>query len=249
MPEPMPPHRPDWPHAPKHLIEAVEKFGFPDVCTASGQPVWYLHPERTLVVEEDLRDQCHRTGRYTGAVRWSVLEHSALTVLLARKHLDFFVRLLSQGQRTLPSICYMAPEVFEVEFLRRVAVHDLHEYVCLDVPGPMKKLLPGYRERIENPWADHVHAAWGIPYPARDSEWGRLVKLVDKRALWVEEVYLGHGFADHSRGRLIESGLPYDQKDERAMEMVGVAAEIGGAWALWENFVGPALRGAVSELP
>ena len=49
---------------------------------ASGEGVWFEHPERTRILPMDLRVHLSRLCRYNGALDWSVLQHLALCVEL-----------------------------------------------------------------------------------------------------------------------------------------------------------------------
>lgn len=128
--------------------------------TASGQPLDYERPERTVVGPHDIYIHLRRTMRYAGAVRESVLQHSALCVALAQD--------LGYGPLDVAL----------------VAAHDLHEAYVLDLPTGLKQLCPEYR-RIEDAWAAHVHRQIGLPWPL-SQEQQDLVKIVDLRALVVE---------------------------------------------------------------
>jgi hypothetical protein len=138
---------------------AVEKT-WPDICMASGEPVWFLHPERTTIRPADLRVHLARVCRYHGALDWSVLQHLALCVELAER-LDYRAGLVPY-----------------------VAAHDLHEAVVGDLATHLKRLVPVFAD-IEHAWEGHVHRslglAWLPPQSIRDD-----VKHIDKIAIAVE---------------------------------------------------------------
>jgi hypothetical protein len=106
--------------------------------TATGRHVWYLEPSRTAVVEQDLYAHLSRQCRYAGAVEWTVLQHLALCVELARPY---------------------GPDV-----MAYAAAHDLHEAYVPDLPWALARLLPGYAE-LSNAWEQHVHTSVGLEWP------------------------------------------------------------------------------------
>jgi hypothetical protein len=143
---------------------------WPDICMASGEPVWFREPHRTVVRPADLRAHLPRVIRYNGALPWSVLQHLALCVELAE----------ALGFPT-PAVPY-------------IAAHDLHEAVVGDLPTHLKQLVPAFRD-IEDAWEAHVHRSlgldWPVPEPVRAS-----VKRVDQIALAVEMACMGHAMAE-----------------------------------------------------
>lgn len=148
----------------------------PDLCTVSGKGVWFLEPHRTVVDLDDVLWHLGGCGRYAGAVRWSVLQHTALC-------LRIFDALL-------------VPVIGPARLTRRyVVAHDLHEGYVLDLPSGLKRRLPEYKTRIENPWEAHVHAALGLAWPV-PLDVAAIVKQVDGLALVAEMTLLGHAFRD-----------------------------------------------------
>lgn len=142
---------------------------WPDICMASGEPVWFLYPERTRVLAADLRVHLPRVIRYNGALPWSDLQHLALCVGLAD--------LLGFPTSARPYI----------------AAHDLHEAVVGDLPTHLKRLVPAYKD-IEHAWEAHVHRSIGLEWPVpEDIAWS--VKRIDQVALCVEMDCMGHAMA------------------------------------------------------
>lgn len=157
---------------------------WPDICTASGRGVWFLHPERTVIDPADLREHLPRVCRYNGALPWSDLQHLALCVLLAR--------------------C----ESYASETLAYVAAHDLHEAYIGDLPTHMKRHLSGWRE-IEAAWEKHTHESLGLRWPL-DEHVKKSVKAIDKVALCVEMDRMGHVMAEgvaQRRGVTVDDGM------------------------------------------
>lgn len=143
---------------------------WPDICMASGEPVWFLTPDRTRILPADLRVHLPRVIRYNGALGWSVLQHLALCVELAER-LGF----------PTPAIPY-------------IAAHDLHEAVVGDLPTHMKRLLPAFKE-IEDAWEAHVHRSLGLEWPVPESIRAS-VKRIDQIALALEMTCLRHAMAE-----------------------------------------------------
>lgn len=126
--------------------------------TATGREVWYRDPARTEVVEWDLYTALSRQCRYAGAVDWTVLQHLALCVELARPY---------------------GPEV-----VAYAAAHDLHEAYVPDLPWALCRLVSEYAD-LSNAWEAHVHQAVGLAWPAPVAIEER-VKILDRVAVAVE---------------------------------------------------------------
>lgn len=142
---------------------------WPDICMASGEPVWFLYPERTRIRAADLQTHLARECRYNGALPWSVLQHLALCVELARH------------------------AAVAAAHLPYVAAHDLHEAVVGDLPTHLKRLLPAFAP-IEDAWEAHVHRSMGLSYPP-EPEVKAAVKRIDHLALALEMDRFGHAMA------------------------------------------------------
>lgn len=128
------------------------------------QEVWFLEPERFEVRIDDLYEPLSRLPRYGGGFPVTDLQHLALCVYLARAESAFRVGLM--------------------------ALHDLHEACCIDVPSPMKAILPGYVE-IEHPWMAHFHRSLGYPWPLEEED-AAFVRRVDAEAAAVEMEIVKH---------------------------------------------------------
>lgn len=133
-----------------------------DATTATGQPIWYAHPERTPVAPADLSIQLARICRYHGAVDVSVLAHLALCAELARA-------------LELPS-----------SKVALAAAHDLHEAYIGDVHPRIKAMCRGWNE-LEAAWEQHVHRALGLAWRPLIE-----VLTIDVLALAVEARWKAH---------------------------------------------------------
>ena len=151
--------------------------------TATGADVWFLHPERTPIRGYDLYIHSSRICRYGGAVEWTLLQHTALCVALARRG-----RIVA-------------------EIVPYVAVHDLHEVYVGDVVAALKEVLPEYKARIETPWEARVHHALGLCFPLDRSMKGA-VKRIDIRALAIEMIFCQHPRAGVMVDRFVAAGEP-----------------------------------------
>ena len=144
-----------------------------DLVTISGEPVWYDEPQHTRILARDLRVHLAHQRRYLGAIDVSVLAHLAITVQIAREW--------GCGN----------------DILRRMAIHDAHEAFVGDVPTKLKKHLPGWAA-LELAWERRVHEAFALVLvdevspPVR-----RLVKEIDRAALWAEMDVWGHPGVTH----------------------------------------------------
>lgn len=80
-------------------------------------------------------------------------------------------------------------------------LHDAAEAYLLDIPRPLKVLMPWYKE-AENRLMEVIYHRFGIPLPTAEEE--RKVKEVDNRILATEKLYL------HKPGHPWELPEPYD---------------------------------------
>lgn len=140
-----------------------------DMTLNTGKPVWYMHPELTPLELNDFRIPVENICRYNGGLRWHLIRHLALGVLLCR------VRFGTDSIARNVAGYY--------------ATHDLHECVVGDMVSGMKKHLPGFR-RIENLWEEYTHEQIGLPLEFCLSH--RAVRELDQLALIVEMTRLGH---------------------------------------------------------
>jgi hypothetical protein len=153
----------------------------------TDKPVWYLHPDRTHLVLEDFRSSLENICRYNGGIKWTLIRHLALGVLLAR---DYY--------RTNPNLISIAGYY---------AAHDLHECIVGDVVSGMKKYLPNFQV-IEDQWEIHVHNCIGLPIHECTNR--KEVKTLDLLALVTEMTMLNHPAAPI----VIKSvGLTPDKRD------------------------------------
>jgi hypothetical protein len=160
------------------MVTKPMKQPFPGF-TASGAEIDYLRPELTKIVLEDCLLPLSRMGRYAGLIPVTVLEHLALCVELAKYH-----------------------SLDDVE-VALCAAHDLHEAIMVDLPTPLKALLPDYRA-IEDRWEAHVHRQLGLPWPRSEKQVKR-VHFIDARAAVVEMALYAHPLA---RRKAERSGGP-----------------------------------------
>ena len=140
-----------------------------DMTLGTGKPIWYLHPERTPLDLNDFRTPVENICRYNGGLRWYLVRHLALGVLLCR------VRF---GTNTLAR-----------NIAGYYAAHDLHECIVGDMVSGMKKHVPAYR-MIEDRWEEHVHEQIGLPLSMSFSK--EDVRELDMLALVVEMTRLNH---------------------------------------------------------
>lgn len=128
--------------------------------THSGQPVWWLEPERTKILAEDIYVHQSRMRRYMGAVDCTGLTHAMLCGLLA-DHFDL-----------------------EPAVKRYACAHDLVEAYLPDLPGQLKRMLPWY-SAIEDLWQPVVHDHFGLEWPP-PPDVQEQVKNIDKLAPLIE---------------------------------------------------------------
>lgn len=128
--------------------------GRPDILTYSGKYFDYLEPERN---EYDIYDIAHHLSnlcRFAGAVRsfYSVAQHC-----------DLVSRLVPPRQ-ALPAL-----------------LHDGAEFVLVDIPRPLKQLLPDYK-KIEARVERDLMTRFDLPYPMSAE-----VHDADRLALFIEQ--------------------------------------------------------------
>lgn len=143
----------------------------PDMVTWSGEKVWFLEPQHTTICMTDLYEHSRNMCRYNGAAKWSLLQHLALCVELARSS-------SKHPQHSPKSILLKGYS----------ATHDLHEIITGDVVTGLKRLLPVFKS-IEDQWERYVHQSLGLPYEYSPHE---KVKQIDLRALVIEMTCLEH---------------------------------------------------------
>ena len=161
----------------------------PDGMTASGVPIWFLHPERTEIRPHDIRTALARICRYGGHWNYSVLQHLALCVELAKRRALGW-GLFSTSRATL---------------ITAMAVHDMHEAYVGDVPTFLKRAIGKAYTDIEDRWEDHVHKSIGIEIPTPELK--PLVKLLDRHARAIEMAVVRHPFAAYCATHYVERPL------------------------------------------
>jgi len=142
----------------------------PYIGTASGKRIYYLRPDLAVIDEWDLYMGLKNQRRYAGQLNVTILEHLCLCI--------FLVAHARRGDMPLP---------VDMDMERvgmHLAAHDLHEAFVLDLPSPLKAVLPEYKERIERPWEKRVHEHFGLELPSGDMK--VLVKYFDRLAYFVE---------------------------------------------------------------
>lgn len=135
--------------------------------TASGIPVFYGEPERTLVNYHDLEVHLTTARRYAGAIDVTIFRHLCYCVEIA----------LALG--------------YSREQIAYVACHDMHEAYVGDIPTGLKKHLGALWNDMEDRWEAHVHVAFMLTHPL-SPEMKAAVKLVDMLALLGEMTMNDH---------------------------------------------------------
>ncbi len=166
--------------------------------THTGQPIWFHRPEETEVKWADLDVSLCTQRRFLGYLDWSIAQHLALCIGLAR--------IMGADDRLI-ALC---------------ASHDLHEAYTMDLVKGLKECLPGYAA-IEQGWEKHVHVSLGLGWPLTADE-RRFVKRVDVRALGVE--IQCSGWSEWSAGRAVLDGHPVTDAERLAFGTIkGFPAE------------------------
>jgi len=136
--------------------------------TRSGVAFDYGDPDSYPLDSLELYRTARRIPRWGGRLKLevSLLDHLALCLVLH-----------DQGAERWPRDQYQL-------VARYLAAHDLHEVVLLDVPAPLKALLPDYRA-LEARWAESFHRRLGLTWPVPQKVQDR-VKEIDLYAGAVE---------------------------------------------------------------
>lgn len=152
------------------------------MCTASGQEIFLAEPHRTKLLTSDIQTALGNERRYGGFADVTVLAHLALCTALADIH-----------RRHAPkaSIRY-ADRDEEFHFLLAKAyasAHDGQEFALKDIPKGLKECLAALYGPLEDAWAAHFHASFGLVFP-RPPEFEAFVHFIDLRALVIEQFYI-----------------------------------------------------------
>lgn len=128
--------------------------GRPDIMLVSGEYFDYLEPENNYFNVFDIAHHLSNLCRYAGGVRsfFSVAQHSVLVSRLCPPE---------------HAVCGL--------------FHDMGEMAMVDIPSPLKKLLPEYK-RIEERIERDMFGKLGIAYPMPPE-----VKQADIAARYIEQ--------------------------------------------------------------
>lgn len=115
------------------------------ITTASGRHFYYEDMENTEIVIEDIAFALARLSRYCG--------HTP----------QFKDQIYSVGQHSVLMTWFVMTTPFTSPVMNMATLlHDSTEYAFQDVPGPLKCLLPQYRE-MEQHCANIIEAKFGLP--------------------------------------------------------------------------------------
>lgn len=141
------------------MFAALARRGLP-LCTRSGRMFYVLDPQVEDICIEDIAYHLSNLCRFAGAVSdfYSVCEHSV------------------RGTLTLAALG--CDEHVQLAFL----LHDAAEAYCIDLPRPLKRELPGYRE-IENTVSRFIYEKYDCELDLHTVE---AVEIMDARMLSTE---------------------------------------------------------------
>lgn len=141
------------------------------ITTFTGQPIVYLQPELTKIVDEDLRVSLDNAVRYSGHTRPRV------SILL---HLALITRIFELTHRSS-----MITDQWKRMTRAVMSVHDMPEAYTGEFTTGLKQVLPSFKE-IEEPWERHVFKHFGLPFPGDVPDLKALLHHFDGRALVTE---------------------------------------------------------------
>lgn len=145
--------------------------------TWSGKKFYPLHPE---VLEIDVRDIAHalaRNNRYGGHLDcplYSVAQHSVHVMELA----------FEKYRREIGKLYGLGAAMFQLQAL----LHDASEAYMMDMPYPIKKILPDF-QKLEARLEQHIMDYFNLPYPVHP-----IIKEVDKKIRVAEAHSLSFGW-------------------------------------------------------
>lgn len=190
------------------------------IATVTGQPIVYLQPELTQIIEEDLFVSLSNQSRYAGHTRnrVSILLHLALITRL-------FERACMETGSTWPEKDWFV--------LRRaiMSVHDMPEAYTGELTTGLKQVLPDYKPKIEIPWERHVFRHFGLPFPDDDAGLKEILTDYDLRALCTEGWATGHVLYEEMQ----KHGGPVRDYEKRAWEEVSYLTDEDQWQLVWTS--------------
>lgn len=132
------------------MSDKIEKYGTGIVRTYSGVYVDVLNPDPDTIIIEDIAYALSNLCRFGGHTRvfYSVAEHSLRCKFMARDSLA----------QTTESRNIIAAEMLSA------LLHDASEAYLVDIPSPVKRLLPKYYE-LENNLMRVISEKFGFKFP------------------------------------------------------------------------------------
>jgi hypothetical protein len=121
-----------------YLDELRKTTAGPWITTVSGKKFHYLHPEEFVFDPEDIAFALANLCRFAGHTRafYSVAQH-----------------------------CVLVSEIVPPDLALQGLLHDAAEAYTGDVVGPMKSLLPEFKNEIEEPTERALFNQLDVPFP------------------------------------------------------------------------------------
>jgi len=143
--------------------------GFPTIRTYSGHTFDYVSPTPEMIDPRDISAALSKLCRFAGQSRefYSVAQHSVLVSCLLEAEHDRRTLLPQWG-----------------------LLHDAAEAYCVDIPRPLKRLLPEYKAielRVARVIAERFALPWPMPLAVEDA---------DRKALAIEGISFMSGRDD-----------------------------------------------------